>query len=285
MAENSGGSKYDWLIGVLLMFLGSILTNLGNNLMSLGHTQSKENDRRELELEKELDNQIVGQDVEKKEPPKTWWFMGTVIFVFGSLIVFLSFGFAAQSLLAALESVQFVSNVFFARYIHGEIITKRIIWSTVAIVFGNILVVLFSQHTSIRLTGDQIAYIYLHNSAFHFYLIVSGVVFFICYYVWLVFSDARLKRDTYYWKHSSIEPFTFILYMSLIGTQAVLHSKNLSMLMQHCIQGENQFATPWKAVIWGELVIWIFAAYLYVNRINLGLSLYPPVFFIPVQAG
>lgn len=37
--------NYDWIIGIALMFIGSICTNLGNNLMSLGHLQQRELDR------------------------------------------------------------------------------------------------------------------------------------------------------------------------------------------------------------------------------------------------
>lgn len=81
-----------------------------------------------------------------------------------------------------------------------------------------------------------------------------------------------------------MEPIAFIIIMALIGAQAVLHGKNLSMLMQHCIQGENQFATNFRLIVWLELLAWCIAAYLYCGLINTGLDFYPPVFFIPVQA-
>lgn len=226
----------------------------------------------------------IDEPCEVENPKGTWWLVGTVIFVFGALVVFLSFGFAAQSLLAALESVQFVSNVFFAKYIHGELITTRIVWSTLSIVFGNILVVIFSSHASNRLTAQEVADIYINNKGFHAYLIISAALFFASYYIWKLYSKARMEEDKIFWRHTLVESLSYIVYMSLIGTQAVLHSKNLSMLMQHCIQDENQFATPNRGIVWAELFIWIIAAYLYCGRINVGLDLYPPIFFIPVQA-
>ena len=264
--------------------------------MSLGHAQHRENEKNtkrklsgdSVTLDTPSESGIANEpndNEENDEPKSTWWLLGTTIFVFGSLVVFISFGFAAQSLLAALESVQFVSNVFFSKYIHGEVITRRIILATAAIVFGNILVVLFSHHASIRLRAVDIYAIYQYNTAFHIYLILSGLLFAASYITWRVYSRGRLEEDKMYWKHCFVEPFAYIIYMSLIGTQAVLHSKNLSMLMQHCIQGENQFATPFRSIVWAELFIWIAAGYMYCNRINLGLGLYPPVFFIPVQAG
>ena len=39
-----------WIVGVLLVILGSIGQNLGNNLMSLGHAQ-----QRELDAKKEFE--------------------------------------------------------------------------------------------------------------------------------------------------------------------------------------------------------------------------------------
>ena len=125
----------------------------------------------------------------------------------------------------------------------------------------------------------------LANTGFHIYLAVSGLLFFFSLWMCRFYHYARTELNITYWNHSFLEPMAFIVYMSLIGTQAVLHSKNLSMLMQHCIQGVNQFATPYKAIVWMELFIWILAAYLYCGCINTGLELYPPVFFIPVQAG
>ena len=39
------------IIGIILMIIGAICTNLGNNLMSLGHSQQREIDRRKADQE------------------------------------------------------------------------------------------------------------------------------------------------------------------------------------------------------------------------------------------
>ena len=131
MSASDNTPNYDWLIGVFLMLTGSILNNLGNNLMSLGHSEAKANRRIEEELHQEpntdlhtrrapmleiesLDNNIEGlelvEQVQLRQPKKTWLLSGSIIFAIGALITFVSFGFAAQSLLASLESAQFVSR-------------------------------------------------------------------------------------------------------------------------------------------------------------------------------
>jgi hypothetical protein len=47
-----------------------------------------------------------------------------VCFFSGTIFNFLSYGFAPQSLLASLESVQFVTNMIFGHYLLGERITR-----------------------------------------------------------------------------------------------------------------------------------------------------------------
>lgn len=75
---------------------------------------------------------------------KALWYLGAVLLVGGSLVNFASFGFAPQSLLASLGSVQFISNVVFGKVILREIVTRRIIVGTATIILGNTLTLCFS---------------------------------------------------------------------------------------------------------------------------------------------
>jgi len=287
------GGELAWVYGVIFMAIGSILNNLGNNLMSLGHLEQRNIESLHLkrtesdlqsqasvsskdELEK-LDKEIA--EVEKKG---TWWLTGTIVFIIGALLAFLSFGFAAQSLLAALESIQFISNVFFHKYVHGLEITNRIIYCTVTIVVGNMFVVLFASHASIQLNARDITYVYANNTNYHVFLIVSGVFWFLAHGTYLYYQSYR-QAGMKLWRHSKVEPFCFVVSATLIGTQSVLHAKNLSMLMQLCIAGDNQFASYHAGTLWGTLTGWIVTAVIYVQRINKGLSMYPCLFFIPTM--
>ena len=129
MSSDSDESYY-WIIGVIMMVIGSIGANLGNNLVSLGHKESNLN-------KVHPDNHISGttpptdpdsDDVVKSlrtaeqsfQPNgennpsllnkgevivKTSRFglssrtIGTITCVVGNLLTFAAFGFAAQSLL------------------------------------------------------------------------------------------------------------------------------------------------------------------------------------------
>ena len=74
----------------------------------------------------------------KPRPARSFreWQAGIALFAGGNVFNFVSFGFAAQSLLAALGSVQFVSNVVFARLVLKEAITWRVLCATALIVTG-----------------------------------------------------------------------------------------------------------------------------------------------------
>jgi hypothetical protein len=232
--------------------------------------------------------QTPGQDVAafsddgmpEEEPRCSWWLIGTIIFVIGALLAFLSFGFAAQSLLAALESVQFVSNVIFSKYVHGIEVTRTMIIATCTICVGNIMVVIFSTHSSKILNTKQVTLLYHTNWYYHIYLGISGSVWFLMAGGFLYYKKKRLE-GVIFWKHKILETLMYVIMATLLGAQVVLLAKALSMLMQLCIYDKNQFATAYASTLWAILVAWIVSAFAYVLLINYGLKLYNPAFFIP----
>jgi hypothetical protein len=287
-----------WVLGVVLIIIGSIGNNLGNNLVSLGHKRKKEHDEEKAKQEKAGENDVEankspaqaesaksqgGKDADSAEEKKhaRLRVIGTIIFVVGNLATFAAFGFAAQSLLASLESIQFVSNVFFIKYVHKEVITWRMIIATTSIVAGNTLVVLFSEHAAYLFTSRDILYLYQTNSAYHAYLCIAGVLWGINHYTYRTYHIARTKENRSLWKHSFIEPFTFTVSSAIIGTQAVLNSKCMSMLIQVSARGVlNEFERP---TVWVILVTWLLLVSYWVRRLDLGLALFPPLFIIPVM--
>ena len=125
--------------------------------------------------------------------PSSWWACAEVMTcqclrVQRCQILNFSAGFAAQSLLAALGSIQFVSNVFFASAVLGEKVrglnlsqrwqykylvhpilvytfqhavqvTRRVLFATTCIVIGCVLLVSFGNHQSQTLTvSDMLSY-------------------------------------------------------------------------------------------------------------------------------
>ena len=85
---------------------------------------------------------------------------GVIVMVLSALLLFAAFGFANLSLLAALGSVQFVSNAVFAWLVLGYPVTTRIAMATTTIVVGDILVILSSSHESKSYTAKELMHHY-----------------------------------------------------------------------------------------------------------------------------
>lgn len=278
------------MVGVILVILGSLGNNFGNNLVSLHHQSTRNRDLNINSKNDEIEAQNTGDaEVEHEDQEKDGKFdimkvcsletLGVTIFVAGNLLTFASFSFAAQSLLASLESVQFVSNVVFVKYVHKEKVTAKMIAAVLSIVVGNTLVVIFSDHAAALYKSPQLLRLYRDNSAYHGYLVTAFVMWAGCHYTYTVYFHARMVEKRLLWRHASVEPFVFAVSSTIVGTQAVLQSKSLALLIQATGRGYNEFARPTLYVI---LVAWLLFVSYWLNRLKKGLELYPPLFIIPV---
>jgi drug/metabolite transporter (DMT)-like permease len=131
----------DWVIGALINIVGSVAINFGTNLLKLGHDQ------------REKLSAINNSEGNDKFVPKSvmhfqTWRIGILFFAAGNCLNFMSFAYAAQSLLAALGSIQFVSNIAFAYFVLNKTISVKVMVATTFIVFGNIFLVSFGNHQS-----------------------------------------------------------------------------------------------------------------------------------------
>ena len=65
--------------------------------------------------------------------------IGTFIFLFGSIVNFVAFAFAAASVLAPLEAVQFITNLVFGKCVHGHKISRKMKIGSVLTAIGTII--------------------------------------------------------------------------------------------------------------------------------------------------
>jgi hypothetical protein len=284
LAESSGNL---WIVGVVLVLAGSISQNLGNNLASLAYSTNDDEegegdgDKEEsgkVEGEKDMDGE-GDKDGEEKELSfweKNLWAVGTATFVGGSLMTFVAFGFAAQSLLASLESVQFVSNIIFAKLVHKEEITYKMMLATFGIVCGNTLVVLFSTHGATKYSGEDIFDIWRSNTSFHIYLGVMGGVSLACEYVYRTYNASRMVDRKLLPFHSFAEPGCYCVSSAFVGSFAVVNAKCIAMFLAGDAAAEFQAAPMWTV-----LITWIVVVAFWLKRMDQGLELFPPLFFIP----
>ena len=84
-------------------------------------------------------------------------------------------GYAAQSLLAAIGCIQFVSNVIFASLLLKERATRAVLLATALIVAGCVVLVSFGSHASKAYSVGELLAFYAHP-VYISYLAVSGAV-------------------------------------------------------------------------------------------------------------
>jgi hypothetical protein len=161
-----------WLAGVALYLVGSVTINLGTNLMKLGYNRRA---------------QAAAQAAATAKSPtpnaNPAWRAGALVFGLGNVLNFVSFGFAAQSLLAAIGSAQFVSNAVFSRVVLGERPARPTAsyLATGVIVAGCCLLVAFGSHASRSYTVPELLACYA-DPAYVAYVVIGSCVGLACYW-------------------------------------------------------------------------------------------------------
>ena len=250
-------------------------------------------------------------------PPPTpptrslYWYLGFTLFFIGNVSNFISMGFTAQSLLAGLGSIQFITNVLCSSLILKHPVTTRVLYATFAIVVGNVLIVAFASHHSEQLTVDQLWLLYTDNTPYQVYCAVL-VVLILALYVYYkvrvhsahshsckprrpcthtrllccVLCQEMKKRLRAQREHArpgtlayKLLPFSYAAISAIIGTQSVLLAKSSSELVRTTLGGNNQFYSPFTYFI---LTAWITSMVFWLYRMNAALRKFDGVFIIPV---
>uniref|UniRef100_A0A383W012 Magnesium transporter n=1 Tax=Tetradesmus obliquus TaxID=3088 RepID=A0A383W012_TETOB len=255
-----------WLLGVGINLVGSILINLGTNVMKLGHNKRAA-----------LPEPLTGS---KKAVSKIReWQIGVALFSVGNVANFISFGYAAQSLLAAIGCVQFVSNVLFASFVLKEKVFAAVIIAISCIVGGCIVLVSFGSHSSSEYTYKDLLALY-GKPAYVSYMAIGAAVVMAAYAgFWIGQRQVSAKgpRAAALW--GAVLPLLYCLFSAIIGTQSVLFSKTLAVLLRATASGDNQL-TKWFT--WLVLPAFLFTAVFWVSRLNKGLKMFPAMVIVPM---
>jgi len=279
--------NYCWIIGVVVTFFGQIINNFGANLVKYSHTISYENSK------------------------KSWLIFcaGWLMFTIGISFDFISFAFTAQSIIAAVASIQFISNLIFAKIILKEKITAMAIGGSIAILLGTVLIGIFGDHKSPLISGADLIK-FLESKPFIIWigcLFGIGILLEISYHIFTHYkkrhdritlyvaldeeSQREIPSETFYQNQQEIQstpfmvfleyylPFVFCFTSAIVGVQTPLFGKSISLLLRDTLNGNNQFKTPYPYVI-GALfclfgIVWIW-------RYNNALKRFDILYAMPV---
>lgn len=260
----------EWVIGAVINLFGSVAINFGTNLLKLGHTE-----REKFVLDNGGTN---GKLVSKPIIHFQTWRVGVLFFAFGNCLNFVSFGYAAQSLLAALGSVQFVSNIAFAYFVLNKKISVRVLVATAFIVLGNVFLVAFGNHQSPVYTPDELAEKY-SNVAFLLYCMTLVFIVAFHHYIYrrgeiLVSSGLELKS---YWQ--MLLPFSYAVVSGAVGSCSVLFAKSLSNLLRLAMSSGYPLHS-WFT--YSMLLLFLSTAGFWMARLNEGLAFFDAIIIVPM---
>ena len=294
-----------WILGVTLGLLGSIAINTGNNVQSLGLKNLKEGKSYDsgIEIKKSFlpdfrrqrrktapsDLQVTcneisvkGKDLNKESKAhpcsSMTWMIGTIIFVSGSLLNFASYAFAAQSMLASLESIQFVTNLIFGKFMLKANVTKTMLIGTGLTVMGTILAVQFSSRATLNLGTDDIKELYA-NPAYLIYLVLLVAMLFLLSYVYKFYEKSKTSGNPLRFSGAVI-PLSYSIWSALFGTQSVVQAKVLAELLSEHSSGEENIFQSWFT--YATIIAWILTVAVWLSRLNYALSKFDPLLIIPL---
>lgn len=290
-----------WAIGVCVNIVGSIMINLGTNLLKYSHKIAQDEylvQSNQANLDRRgngvSEASITIADAGKsnvKHISGTYtklWYIAFSTFVLGNLINFGSFSLATQSLLAGLGSIQFITNVIFSRFLFNDQITAQILLGTLIILSGNVFVVIFANQSSNNYTAQQLLELYGEPT----FLWYAGFMILLAIFLHRAHLESidllhRAKVLQYRLLNpkrlnpmvEKAVPITFALVSGIIGTQGVVLAKSCSDLIRSTFQGENQFVHPFTYVL---LAIWVYVITFWLRRMNEALRRFDGVFIIPL---
>mmetsp|Transcript_9032 Transcript_9032/g.17034 ORF Transcript_9032/g.17034 Transcript_9032/m.17034 type:complete len:507 (+) Transcript_9032:125-1645(+) len=275
----------NWALGVSLGLLGSIAINTGNNIQSLA-LKSLKNDGRKYRSGKPktvpVDDKGECVDTVNASIPNpcssSLWLIGTTIFITGSLLNFVSYAFAAQSMLASLESVQFVTNLVFGKFMLKAEINRTMMYGTLLTVLGTIIAVQFSSKATLSFSIAEMVQLY-RNPSYISYLAVTLLSMIILSYIYKKHKKQKL-RGRQLRRTAVIMPLCYSLWSALCGTQSVVQAKILAELLAIQVSGtENIFKSK---LLYVTIILWLITAWIWLSRLNNSLREFDPLFIIPM---
>lgn len=262
----------EWIIGAFINILGSIAINFGTNLLKLGH------DERERHPVLGGDG-MSGKTVLKPIFHFQTWRIGIFLFAFGNCLNFISFGYAAQSLLAALGSIQFLSNLAFAYYVLNKTVPVKVLAATAFIILGNIFLVSFGNHQSPVYTPEQLTEKF-SNIAFLLYCLILVIVVAVHHYIYRI-GEVLLAVTGHdikvYWV--ILLPFSYAVVSGAVGSCSVLFAKSLSNLLRLSMSSDYELHS-WFT--YSMLLLFLSTAGFWMARLNEGLSMFDAILIVPM---
>lgn len=297
----------NWMIGVVLASLGSLISNLGLNLQKLNHinnnlineqhdniihdefvslpaTVSYQNGNSDTAIQSITVQPVMNHSsnvdtIQTDYTQQKLWQVGLMCVILGSIADFIALVYAAQSIVAPLGSLTLVSNTLLAPVILHESINWNDILSTMIIIIGSVLAVIFASHTDHILTIPQLLQLFTTNQ-FMIYCVCTSVVCIVLYQCNLQLVYYKQASPPLYVNYIKYHRFILASLSGIIGAQSVLLAKVTAQLIANTVSGNSILFIYWQSYV---IMIGLFTAIVTQIRIlNSALQQFDALYIVPV---
>jgi len=221
---------------------------------------------------------IAGTD--KNKCKSKMWVIGMATFAVSSVITFGALALAAASVLVPLESVQFVVNILFNKFVRKKKITLKMWFGVLLIMLGILLFVLFGPNEGVCFTEPEMRAMW-GEPVWWVFLILTFSTAAISYVVWRRYAAARAAGKPLP-RSGTVEPAAYTLSAALFGGgQMIVHTKMLAELLELSFGGGGNALANW--FFWLELVLVLIFGPYWLFRLTQCLGYYDPLFIIPLM--
>jgi len=265
--ESGCTGSYCMPMGVVIHVLGSVGINIGQNLQALALEQLEESAKAENGLE-------------RKPWKSKLWVAGMAIFAIASIITFGALALASASVLVPLESVQFIVNLLFGKFVRKKVVTPRMIVGTVILIGGIACVVAFGPKEGGCFDVGELRAFWA-KPAWIAYTVVTFAIAGVMYILWRKLAAARKANVTLIPHAHLAEPLAFTMSAALAGGgQMIVHTKMLAELIELSTSGDLALA---DGLFWVEVLLTALFGGYWLYRLSQCLGMYDTLLIIPLM--
>ena len=252
-------------VGIGLSVAGSIGINIGQNLQAAGIAH-------------------LPEELRTKPFKSKVWQLGMGLFVVFSMVNFAALALAPASILTPIESIQFVTNIAYNKFINHSSVSYKMLAGVVCALLGTVLSVVFGASGEPCFSTAQLEALWSRPA----WLVYFGTTVTIAIVTWILhagFAKKAKSADDGGASTTVVRAVLFTLSSALAGgAQMIVHSKAFSMLLSMVMQGDTAvFTSSW--ILYVETAFTVLCGIIWVLRQTEGLGLFDPLIILPLLIG
>lgn len=256
--------------GIILGCVGSVGINTGNNLQAVG---LKALDAKGASLG------LASGSQELQPKNSLTWIVGTIIFFSATIVNFVAFAFAPAAVLAPLESIQFVCNVVFNRFVNKSDVTPMMYAGSLCVVGGTLIAIVWGPR---NVYSFDLAHLKCFWAApgWLVYLAIVIIIALTAERTNRTYQRAYIAGESFA-NDAWVRPCAYATSSALLGTQSVVQAKVISELFE-LLTAKSQTHILGDWFIWVTIILFAVTGAVWLYRLNNALKLYEPLFIIPL---